>query len=97
MKQMTTRVSVNISLTPELGRFVETRVASGRYSSVSEVVRDGLRLLELNELARETALKNLREQIAVGLDQIDRGQVHDGDKVFKEIKSRSRKRRGGAK
>jgi antitoxin ParD1/3/4 len=93
---MASRVSINVSLTPELESFVEGRVASGRYQSVSEVIRDGLRLLEEKELARETALKNLRGKIAVGLEQIKKGQVHDGDKVFKELQERSRKRRGGA-
>lgn len=40
------RQTRNISLTPDLARFVDDRVASGRYSTVSEVVRAGLRLLE---------------------------------------------------
>jgi antitoxin ParD1/3/4 len=43
---MTTRTTLNVSLPVELGRFVEERVASGRYSSASEVVRTALRLLE---------------------------------------------------
>jgi Arc/MetJ-type ribon-helix-helix transcriptional regulator len=37
---------VNISVTPELERFVAEQVASGRYSSASKVVREALRLLE---------------------------------------------------
>jgi len=93
---MATRVTLNVSLSPELERFIGTRVASGRYQSASEVIRDALRLLEEREITRETALKDLRAKIAVGLDQIETGQVHDGEAVFEDIKQRSRKRRGAA-
>jgi antitoxin ParD1/3/4 len=36
---------MTVSLTPELRRFIEAQVASGRYQTASEVVRAGLRLL----------------------------------------------------
>ena len=49
---MSIRQSVNVSITPQLDRFVLDLVASGRYNSVSEVVRDGLRLLEQAERRR---------------------------------------------
>lgn len=37
--------ALTVSLTPELKRFVQAQVASGRYQTASEVVRAGLRLL----------------------------------------------------
>ena len=43
---MSRRISQSISLTPELDRFVQAQVASGRYQAASEVIRDGLRLLQ---------------------------------------------------
>ncbi len=46
---MPIRKTKNVSLTPELERFVAERVASGRYRSASEVVRAALRLLEKDE------------------------------------------------
>jgi putative addiction module CopG family antidote len=49
---MAIRASVNVSITPELERFVQDLVASGRYHSASEVFRDGLRLLERAEHRR---------------------------------------------
>ena len=46
--------TLNISLTPELEHFIEDRVATGRYRTASEVVREGLRLLEEKERAQES-------------------------------------------
>ena len=43
---MPPRNSLNVSLTPELADYIAAQVASGRYRSASEVVRDALRLLQ---------------------------------------------------
>jgi antitoxin ParD1/3/4 len=82
---MPNRTTMNVSLTPELEAFIDTRVASGRYQSASEVVRAGLRLLEAEEREREAALAEVRHKIEVGLEQIRRGEVFDGEAVFDEL------------
>jgi antitoxin ParD1/3/4 len=46
---MASRKSITISITPEQDRFVAAQIASGRYQTVSEVFRAGLRLLEREE------------------------------------------------
>jgi putative addiction module CopG family antidote len=46
---MATRTTLNVSLPVELGRFVESMVVNGYYSSASEVVRTALRLLQERE------------------------------------------------
>ena len=38
--------TMNITLPADLVNFIRERVGSGRYSSASEVIRDGLRLLQ---------------------------------------------------
>jgi antitoxin ParD1/3/4 len=76
---------MNVSLTPELEQFVQSRVASGRFQTASEVVREGLRLLEERELAREIALKELRSKIRRASEQDDRGEFLDGDVVFEQM------------
>lgn len=48
--------------------FVKSLVESGRYASASEVLRDGLRLLEDREDQREVKLASLRSDIMEGLD-----------------------------
>ncbi|MCB9610204.1 MAG: type II toxin-antitoxin system ParD family antitoxin [Polyangiaceae bacterium] len=70
---------MNISLTPELEAYVASKVDSGRYKSVSEVIREGLRLLEeqdqLNDLRRE----RLRQLIDEGLAELRLGHRVDLD------------------
>ncbi|WP_245624514.1 type II toxin-antitoxin system ParD family antitoxin [Belnapia moabensis] len=46
---MPSRKSISISITPDQDRFVADQIASGRYQTVSEVFRSGLRLLQLEE------------------------------------------------
>ena len=52
----------SISLSDHLAAFVEEQVAGGRYGSASDVVREGLRLLE----ERETKLESLRVALIEG-------------------------------
>ena len=48
---MASRATLNVSLTPELGRVIESRLRSGKYQTASEVVREALRLLEARDRA----------------------------------------------
>ncbi|MBW4665847.1 MAG: type II toxin-antitoxin system ParD family antitoxin [Cyanomargarita calcarea GSE-NOS-MK-12-04C] len=77
---------MNVSLTPELEQLVHEKVKSGRYLSASEVVREALRLLEERDRIREARLITLRSEIAVGIEQGDRGEVIDGEEVFRELR-----------
>jgi antitoxin ParD1/3/4 len=79
---------MNVSLTPELEKMVADTVASGRYSSASEVVRASLRHFEEEE--RWNAY--LREKIQQGLDDIAAGRVVDGETAMKRIRKAIRKR-----
>ncbi len=88
---------MNVSLTPKLERFVQSRVASGRFQTASEVVREGLRLLEEREAVRETALRELRGKIRRSIEQADRGEFLDGDAVLREIRRLSARRRAQRK
>lgn len=81
------RFAMNVSLTPELEQFVQEKVKSGRYLSASEVVREALRLLEDRDRIQQIKLETLRKEIRVGVEQIERGEVVDGDAVFAELEA----------
>ena len=81
---------MNVSLTPELEKLVTERVRSGMYSSASEVIREALRLLNQQEGVRQRKLEELRKEIQIGIDQIERGEGVPLD--IGKIKSRLRKR-----
>ena len=65
---------MNVSLTPELEQFVADKVKSGLYNSASEVVREGLRLVHEQDQLREIKLAELRREIQIGIDQLERGE-----------------------
>jgi|SRR5271156_4722677 len=65
---------LNISLTPELEQMVDDKVKSGRYASASEVIREGLRLLEEQEQIKQQRLVDVRRKIDRGIEQLDRGE-----------------------
>jgi antitoxin ParD1/3/4 len=66
----------SVDLTPELDRFVATKVKSGRYENASEVVRAGLPKLEREEQEHATKLAALRSAIDEGdASGVARGNV----------------------
>ena len=81
---------MNVTLSPELESFVDGRVATGAYNSRDAVVEAGLTLLQREELDRADALRNVRAKITSGVAQIRRGEVWDGEEVFRELLDESR-------
>lgn len=66
--------TTSLSLGEHWETFIKNEIASGRYSSASEVVRDALRNLE----ERKRKLDALRAHLAEGAKQADAGEiVHD--------------------
>lgn len=59
---------MNVSLTPELEKWVQSKVESGMYTSASEVVREGLRLLKEQDTLKAIRLAELRKEIQQGID-----------------------------
>jgi antitoxin ParD1/3/4 len=69
----------NVVLTNHQASFVEQLVSSGRYQNASEVLREGLRLVEQREAEDASRLEALRSAVKVGIDDIDAGRFKTFD------------------
>ncbi len=84
---------MNVSLTPELEEFVQSKVENGRYNSASEVIREALRLLEEHEKSRIAQLAAFNEELGRRLASLDRGEGVDGRTVRARLQRKSQERR----
>lgn len=82
---------MNVNLGPVFDQFVADLLKTGLYQSQSEILREGLRLLKEREDLKQLRLDEIRQQIAVGTAEADRGEFVDGKKAFAEIRSRARR------
>lgn len=84
---------MNVSLTPEMEKFVSAKVESGRYNSASEVVREALRLMEERDLARAAQLAGFNRELGRRLETLDRGQRVDPASARARLQRKSSARR----
>jgi len=83
---------VNVSISRDLEQYVQEKVQSGRYPSASEVIDEGLRLLKERDEAEHKKLEELRREIALGIEQADRGQVSTfNEETLRQIQAEGRK------
>lgn len=66
----------NVVLTDHQASLVEALVSTGRYQNASEVLRDGLRLIEAREAQDNARLYALRQAVQVGIADIEAGRFH---------------------
>ena len=64
----------NVVLTDHQAALVERLVSSGRYQNASEVMRDGIRLLERREAEAAARLQALRQAVQVGVADMEAGR-----------------------
>lgn len=77
---------ISAELGSQLEGFVKQLVEAGRYGSKSEVLREGVRLLQ----DRETRLAALDASIARGLADTDAGRVKPAGKAFDRLAEKYR-------
>ena len=66
---------------------IQTLIESGRYATASEIMREGLRLVEEREQQREAKLAALRAEVQKGLDSGPAEEVGD---MFEGVKAQGR-------
>lgn len=69
----------NVVLTNHQASFVEQLVSSGRYQNASEVLREGLRLIEQREAEDASRLEALRSAVRIGIEDIEAGRFKTFD------------------
>jgi antitoxin ParD1/3/4 len=87
---------MNVSLGQKWEDFVESKVKSGDYQTASEVLRDGLRLLEKEQLLKQISVSSLPEleaKLLKAAASLDAGKGVDGEEVFARLRQRSKARR----
>lgn len=67
----------NVVLTDHQAELIERLVASGRYQNASEVLREGLRLVEARQTEDEARLQALRDAAKIGIADIRAGRFKD--------------------
>jgi antitoxin ParD1/3/4 len=84
------RMTVSLSLPPELEQYLDQKVASGLYQTSGEIVRDALRLMRERDSLHEERLKQIREDLAVGFAEMERGESRPGHEVHERLRQRRR-------
>ena len=75
---------MTVTLTPDLAKIVKKQLTTGRYRSAGAVVGEALQLLQHNNRTDAEKLKDLKREIAIGLEQLERGEGIEFDDALVE-------------
>jgi antitoxin ParD1/3/4 len=81
-------MAISVELGDPLERFVDGLLEQGRYNSKSEILREGVRLIQ----ERETRLTALDTLIRRGLEDADAGRVTPAGEVFERLEAKYKSR-----
>ena len=86
---------MTVTLTAEQEQFVAEQLKSGHFQSAHDVIAQGLGMLRAQEDFIRTNTSELREKIAVGMEQIRRGEMTDGKTAIQNLRDKLRRREHG--
>ena len=75
---------MNITLRPEQQEFLQTQLESGAYVNPDDLINEAIALFA----AKHQKLRELKQMIAIGTEQIQRGEVTDGEEVFDRLQAK---------
>jgi putative addiction module CopG family antidote len=81
-----------ISLPPELEAFANQQIEAGKYSSIEEILADGIRALIDREPMNQARIEELRQELQVGVDALERGESQDLDSAIDALRQKMRQR-----
>ncbi len=87
---------MNVSLGTKWEQFVDAKVQTGDFQTASEVLREGLRLLEERDLVKRLSVGSIEElqgKLLAGIKSLDQGQGVDGEEAFKRLQGRIKERK----
>lgn len=73
----------NVVLTKHQEEFIETMIETGQYQNASEILREGLRLVENNQKSYAARLQAFKDAVQIGEDAFDRGEYRQ----FSDVES----------
>jgi antitoxin ParD1/3/4 len=83
---------MTIALQPEQEAFIQTQLATGQYANAAEVIAEALRLLERRN-HYDQWVEDVRAQIDIAAEQLDRGEGVEGETVVSQLKLKLQKSR----
>ena len=83
---------MNIALKQEHQQFIQSQIEKGNYANADKVVSAAFKLLEEQERRYEW-LEETRKKVAVGIEQLNRGEKLDGEVVIAQLQAKLRKAR----
>jgi antitoxin ParD1/3/4 len=81
-----------ITLQPEQEQFIQTQLATGRYTNATEVIAEALQLLEKRN-HYDRWVEELRNKIDIAAAELDRGEGIDGETAINQLRARLQKNR----
>jgi antitoxin ParD1/3/4 len=86
---------MTVTLTAEQEQFIAEQLKDGHYRSASDVVAQSLGMLRTQEEFIRSKVAELREKIAVGMEQVKHGDVVDGRKAIQNLREKMHLRERG--
>jgi antitoxin ParD1/3/4 len=75
-------MAISADVGPQLEKYIESLVTKGRYNSKSEVIREGIRLVQ----EREARLAALHAAIEQGIADANAGRLTPAEEVYAELR-----------